>query len=126
MVIVQELCESRGGCPGLSILTSYAEPCFGTGLSLSLICQPTAEDIKQHNQTEPLEPHIYICHWRFGIYIDIYIYIPSISGTLSDTGVHRHKTEPIFVQDQTQSFVLWLQVDALCKESSRTENILFR
>ena len=25
------------------------EPCFGIGLSLSLICQPTSEDIKQHN-----------------------------------------------------------------------------
>ena len=53
-LIVQELCESRGGCPGLSVLTSllvsvgYNEPCFGIGLSLSLICQLTSEDIKQH------------------------------------------------------------------------------
>ena len=56
-VIVQELCESRGGRPRLSVLTSllvsvdvklYIEPCFGIGLSLSLICQPTSEDIKQH------------------------------------------------------------------------------
>ena len=56
--IVQELCESRGGRPRMSILTSllvsvdvklYIEPCFGIGLSLSLICQPTPEDIKQHN-----------------------------------------------------------------------------
>ena len=53
--IVQELCESRGGRPGLSVLTSlivsvdhYIEPCFGIGLSLSLICQLTSEDIKQH------------------------------------------------------------------------------
>ena len=54
--IVQELCESRGGRPGLFVLTSllvsvdvklYIEPCFGIGLSLSLICQPTSEDIKQ-------------------------------------------------------------------------------
>ena len=111
VVIVQELCESQGGRPGLSILTSYTEPCFGTGLSLSLICQPTSEDIKQHNRTE-----------LFGLVW--YIYIPSISGTPSDTGVHRHKTEPIFFQDQTQSFVLWLQVDALCEESSRTKNTL--
>ena len=29
-----------------------------------------------------------------------------ISGTLSDTGVHRHKTKPIFIQDWTQSFDL--------------------
>ena len=55
-VIVQELCESRGGRPGLSILTSLmvsvdlsnVEPCSRIGLSLSLICQPTSEDIKQH------------------------------------------------------------------------------
>ena len=55
-LIVQELCESRGGRPGLSVLTSllasvdvkYIEPCFGIGLSLSLICQLTSEDIKQH------------------------------------------------------------------------------
>ena len=26
-------------------------------------------------------------------------YIPYISGTLGDTGVHRRKTEPIFIQD---------------------------
>ena len=56
-LIVQKLCESWGGRPGLSALTSllvfvdlrlYIEPCFGIGLSLSLICQPTSEDIKQH------------------------------------------------------------------------------
>ena len=29
----------------------YVEPCFGIGLSLSLICQPISEDIKQHNRT---------------------------------------------------------------------------
>ena len=55
--IVQELCESRGGRPGLSVLTSllvsvdvklYIEPCFGIGLSLSLICQLPSEDIKHH------------------------------------------------------------------------------
>ena len=51
--IVQELFESRGGRPGLSVLTSlldfrYIEPCFGIGLSLSLICQLTSEDIKLH------------------------------------------------------------------------------
>ena len=52
--IVQELCESRGGRPGLSVLTSLLvsvdvkiyEPCFGIGLSLSLICQLTSEDLK--------------------------------------------------------------------------------
>ena len=52
-VIVQELRESGGGRPGLSVLTSilvsvYIEPCFGIGHSLSLICQPTSEDIKHH------------------------------------------------------------------------------
>ena len=54
--IVQELCESRGGRPGLSVLTNllvsvdvkYTEPCFGIGHSLSLICQLTSEDIKHH------------------------------------------------------------------------------
>ena len=55
-IIVQELCESRGGRPGLSVLTSllvsvdvsYIEPCFGIGHSLSLICQLTSVDIKHH------------------------------------------------------------------------------
>ena len=56
MGIVQELCESRGGRPGLSVLTSLLvsvdvkkfsiEPCFGIGHNLSLICQLTSEDIK--------------------------------------------------------------------------------
>ena len=55
--IVQELCESRGGRPGLSVLTSllvsvdvktFIEPCFGIGHNLSLICQLTSEDTKQH------------------------------------------------------------------------------
>ena len=61
IIIVQELCESRGGRPGLlSVLTSLlvSVECkairlnghagFGIGLSLSLICQLTSEDIKQH------------------------------------------------------------------------------
>ena len=51
---VQELCESRGGRPWLSFLMSLMvsvdvkqiEPCLGIGHSLSLICQPTSEDIK--------------------------------------------------------------------------------
>ena len=55
--IVQELCESRGGRPGLSVLTSllvsvdvknFIAPCFGIGHNLSLICQLTSEDIKHH------------------------------------------------------------------------------
>ena len=55
--LVMELCESRGGRPGLSVLTNlmvsvnvklYIEPCSRIGLSLSLICQPTSEDIKHH------------------------------------------------------------------------------
>ena len=33
-------------------------------------------------------------------------YIPYISGTLGDTGVHRHKTEPIFIPDRTWSLNL--------------------
>ena len=36
----------------------------------------------------------------------IYIYIPYISGTFSSTGVHRHKTEPISIQERTLSFDL--------------------
>ena len=50
--IAQELCESRGGRPGLSVLTSLLVSVdvklFGIGLSLSLICQLTSEDIEQH------------------------------------------------------------------------------
>ena len=44
--IVQELCESRGGRPGLSVLTSLLVS--GIGHNLSLICQLTSEDINQH------------------------------------------------------------------------------
>jgi len=46
-------------------------------------------------------------------------YIPSISGTLSNTGMHRHKTEPIFIHDRTvfwapiNSLVAWFYVSAL-------------
>ena len=46
--IVQELCESRGGRPELSVLTSLLVSVDGIGLSLSLICQLTSEDIKHH------------------------------------------------------------------------------
>ena len=52
LLIVQELCESRGGRPGLSVLTSLLVsvdvkiPCFGIGHNLSLICLMTSEDIK--------------------------------------------------------------------------------
>ena len=54
--IVQELCESRWPSwavrhnepSGFRGRKSYIEPCFGIGLSLSLICQLTSEDIKQH------------------------------------------------------------------------------
>ena len=47
---------SREGRPGRSVLTSlmvYADAkqyCSRIGLSLSLICQPTSEDIKQHRK----------------------------------------------------------------------------
>ena len=54
--IVQELCESRGGRPGLSVLTSFLVSVdvklywtmLRHCLSLSLICQLTSKDIKQH------------------------------------------------------------------------------
>ena len=54
--IVQELCESWGGRPGLSVLTnllvSVDVKIYWTVLrhchNLSLICQLTSEDIKQH------------------------------------------------------------------------------
>ena len=48
--IVQELCESRGGRPGLSVLTRLlvSVDVTGIGLSLSLIRQLTSEDIKRH------------------------------------------------------------------------------
>ena len=36
----------------------------------------------------------------------IYICIPYISGTFSNTGVHRHKTEPVFIPNWTQSLDL--------------------
>ena len=54
--IVQELCESRSGRPGLSVLTSLMvsvdvkQYCSGIGPRLSLVCQPTSEDIKQHQK----------------------------------------------------------------------------
>ena len=56
-VRVQELCESRGGRPGLSILTSLLASVdvklywtmLAIGLSLSLVCQPISAHIKQHN-----------------------------------------------------------------------------
>jgi len=54
--IVQELCESRGGRPWLPVITSLLVS-FGIGLSLSLICQPTSEDIKQHYL-----PTRFLCH----------------------------------------------------------------
>ena len=46
---------SRGGRPGISVLMSLTvsvdvtcnnEPCLGIGHNLSLICQPTSEDMK--------------------------------------------------------------------------------
>ena len=54
MFRVQELCESRGGRPGLSILMSLTvsvdvkqnRTVFGVGHNLSLICQPTSADMK--------------------------------------------------------------------------------
>ena len=50
---VQELCERRGGRPGLPVLMSLTvsvdvnniEPCLGLSL-IRLICQPTFEDMK--------------------------------------------------------------------------------
>ena len=68
--IVQELCESRGGRPGLSVLTSllvsvdvnYIEPCFGIGDNLSLRCQLTSEDVKHHfiiiSSADSLRSHV--------------------------------------------------------------------
>ena len=47
----QELCESRGDRPGLSVLTSLMVSVDVKSLSSSLIYQPTSEDIK--NTTEP-------------------------------------------------------------------------
>jgi len=60
-IIVQELCEYRGGRPGLSVLTSLLVSVdvklYWTMLrhwsQLVLICQPTSEYIKKHNRTEP-------------------------------------------------------------------------
>ena len=54
--VVQELCESRGDRPGLSVLTSLLVSVdvklywtiLSIGHSLSLICQQTSEEIKQH------------------------------------------------------------------------------
>ena len=77
-IVVQELCESRRGSPGLSVLTSLLVSMDVTeailnhasaliGLSLSLICQPTSEDIKQHYLPTYLAPvsvdvkhHVYL------------------------------------------------------------------
>ena len=58
--IAQELCDSRGGHPGLSVLTSLLVPVdvklYWTTLRrwsqhVPNICQPTSEDIKQHNSS---------------------------------------------------------------------------
>ena len=56
LCIVKELCESRGGRPGLSVLTSLLSGfrgCFGIGLSLSLISHLT---IGTQPPTAPLRP----------------------------------------------------------------------
>ena len=68
--IVQELCESPGGHPGLSVLTSLMVSvdvklywpllCSRIGLSLSLICQPTSKDIKQHRKDGRI-----LCYFHF-------------------------------------------------------------
>ena len=49
-IIVQDLCESRGGRPGLSVLTSLlvSVEVKQYWSNLSLICQLTSEDIKHH------------------------------------------------------------------------------
>ena len=56
-VIVQELCESRGGRPELSVLTSllasvdvkiYCTMLRHWSQLVPNICQPTSEDIKHH------------------------------------------------------------------------------
>ena len=68
-LIVQELCESRGVRPGLSVLTSLLvsgiEPCFGIGHNLSLICQVTSEDIKHQLTTSGPTPQE-LCESRGG------------------------------------------------------------
>ena len=71
-LIVQELCESRGGCPGLSVLTSLLVSvdiknywtmlwhCIGH--NLSLICQLTTEDIKHHFIIINAQHHKAVCN----------------------------------------------------------------
>ena len=65
--IVQELCESRGGRPGLSVLTSLLVSvdvkiyCTVLRHNLSLICLMTSEDIKHQliiidERSEPVWP----------------------------------------------------------------------
>ena len=66
IIIVQELCESWGGRPGLSVLTSLLvsvdvklyRTMLRHILSLSLICQPTSEDVKQHYLPTYIENHV--------------------------------------------------------------------
>jgi len=50
----------------------------------------------------PLHTCVAESAWKVGLEKDV----PYISGTLGDTGVQRHKTEPIFIQHRTKSFDL--------------------
>ena len=54
----------RGCRPGLSVLMSLMVS--RTGLSLSLICQPTSEDIKQHDRTAYFYKVQELCESRGG------------------------------------------------------------
>ena len=62
IVRVQELCESRGGRPGLSVITSLTVSVdvkqyltmltHWSQLVPNNLCQPTSEDIQQHNSSK--------------------------------------------------------------------------
>ena len=50
-----------------------------------------------------------------------YYYIPYILGTLGDTGVHRHKTEPVFIRDRT----IDLETASTCKHTNTHSYMLY-
>ena len=83
--VVQELCESRGGRPGLSVLTSLLvsvdvklySTMLRHGLSLSLICQLTSEDIKQHYLPTYLPFIVSICLSSSGLFLFSFVRLSS-------------------------------------------------
>ena len=85
---------------------STVQCCFTSTETIKLIRTESPERLPRlsHSSWTPRpSPHPPVAH------------IPYISGTFGDTGVHRHKTEPIFIADRTQS--LDLETDSTFKHT---------